>query len=507
MKIVIKVVLLTSVLGLLGIQSALLADTKMSQDPPNILFIIVDDLGYADFEPFNHHAEDIRTPNMTRLADDGVVFTQAYVTGPVCSPSRAGMNTGKFQFRWDKKASWMPGLPDNVKTLAEYLQEAGYHTVKIGKSDLGGNYHKYDVREHPNNHGYDEFLGFNAHAHDYWLSSAEIRDRTPDPYNPSAHLGPLMHNQEEKSVESGYMTDIFTEAAVKFLMQKQDKPFFLSLSYNAVHALIHQVPQKYLDKYGLDPIPNYDPDAGVECMDRMPGSYAAYFYKYLSIGDLIDHDVLRKYYLANLECLDDGIGRVLDTLEKNGLKKETVVVFMSDNGGVNLVGSNNAPLSGTKFALLEGGIRIPMMMSWPGTMSEGKTLESIVSTTDILPTLTEIAGIKIKDKSLDGISLTESLLNKKEISDERVLVWKWHKNFAIRKGDWKLTNSNDEWGPSWTNHTKFYQKPISDDNSLKLFNLNDDISERNNLVDFHPDKVQELQVAYMEWGENNIGKY
>ncbi|MGB7395967.1 MAG: sulfatase-like hydrolase/transferase, partial [Pricia sp.] len=181
---------------------------------PNVVLIVVDDQGYADFAPFKNHDSEIETPNIARLAKAGRIFTQAYVTAPVCSPSRAGLITGKNQFRWDGPASWGPGLPDSVKTIAEYLKDAGYSTARIGKNDLGRNFHKNDVREYPLNHGYDEFLGFNAHAHDYWLNSTRIRERTPDPYGTSALLGPLMHNMGEKSYEDGYLTDIFTDAAI-----------------------------------------------------------------------------------------------------------------------------------------------------------------------------------------------------------------------------------------------------------------------------------------------------
>jgi len=211
--------------------------------PPNIVLIVVDDQGYADFEPFENHDPEIKTPHIARLAKSGRIFTQAYVTAPVCSPSRAGLITGKNQFRWDGPASWGPGLPDSVKTIPEYLKKVGYITSRIGKNDLGRNFHKNDVREYPLNHGYDEFLGFSAHAHDYWLNSKESRERTPDPYGTSALLGPLMHNMGEKSYEEGYLTDILTDAAIDFVQKKKDTTFFLTLSYNAVHQLIHEVPQ------------------------------------------------------------------------------------------------------------------------------------------------------------------------------------------------------------------------------------------------------------------------
>lgn len=496
--------ILLCLLILLSCQSA----RKRNQGKPNILLIIVDDMGYADFESFDHHASDINTPNIKRLANSGTVFTQAYTTGPVCSPSRAGLNTGKYQFRWDSLASWMPGLPENVKTMAEYLREAGYHTARIGKSDYGRGYHRHDTREYPLNHGYDYFLGFSAHAHDFWLSSAEIRERTPDPDNPSAHLGPLMHNRGEKSLgDDAYLTEVFTDEAIEFLGGEHENPFFLVLSYNAVHHLIHQNPQEYLDKYGLESIPNYDPDSLVHWPGRATGSYAAYFYRYLALTSLVGDEKLRMYYLANLECLDDNLGRVLDVMDEKGLRDETLVVFMSDNGGSNLTGSDNRPLSGAKFALYEGGIRIPMVMSWPGHLPEGGTFESLVSTTDILPTIAGIAGMEIDDVHMDGMDLTGNLVSGKELPEDRMLIWKWQKTFAIRKGAWKLTNAHDQWGPPGYISSKFYLKPVSDDNSLKLFNIETDISERTNLSGTHPEKVMELLDAYQIWCEEQIGVY
>ena len=187
-------------------------------------------------------------PNISQLANAGMVFPQAYTTAPVCSPSRVGLMTGKNQFRWDKPASWGPGLPDSVKTIAEYLKTAGYETARIGKNDLGRNFHKHNVREYPLDHGYDHFLGFCAHGHDYWLNSTSMRDRTPDPRGTSAALGPLMHDDGEKSYEDGYLTDIFSDAAIDYIKTKREQPFFLTLSYSSVHHLIHEVPQKYLEQ-------------------------------------------------------------------------------------------------------------------------------------------------------------------------------------------------------------------------------------------------------------------
>ena len=471
-------------------------NVNKKSEKPNILLIVIDDQGYADFSPFKKHDKSISTPNITRLGKSGTVFTQAYVTAPVCSPSRAGILTGKNQFRWDKPASWGPGLPNNVKTIAEYLKEAGYETARIGKNDLGRNFHKYNVREYPLNHGYDEFLGFSAHAHDYWLSSNKIKERTPDPYGTSALLGPLMHNMAEKSYEEGYLTDILTDESIAYIKRKREKPFFLTLAYSAVHHLIHEVPKKYLDKYGAKEIPNYDPDSLMAFEKHKPGTYSAYYDKYSRVG-AIKAEELRNYYLANLNCLDDNIGRVLDALKEQKLDKNTLIVFISDNGGSPLTGANNAPLTGGKYALWEGGIRVPLAISWAGNVAANKVETRYVSATDILPTLLNAAGMPVKDETLDGISLLKPDPN-------RLLVWKWQKTWAVRQGDWKLTNTNEN---HWKSEPSVqYIAPIVDNMELKLFNVETDPGERLDLAKKFPEKVKELELAYVNWCEANIQK-
>ena len=471
-------------------------ETKTTEAKPNILLIVVDDQGYADFSPFENYDTSISTPNILRLGKSGTIFTQAYVTAPVCSPSRAGILTGKNQFRWDKPASWGPGLPDDVKTIAEYLKEAGYETARIGKNDLGRNFHKNNVREYPLNHGYDEFLGFSAHAHDYWLNSSQIKNRTPDPYGTSALLGPLMHNMGEKSYEDGYLTNILTDESIDYIKRKREKPFFLTLSYSAVHHLIHEVPKKYLDKYKVKEISNYDPDSLLAYGKHKAGTYSAYYDKYSRVG-AIQHDDLRKYYLANLNCLDDNIGRVLDVLKDESLDKNTLIVFISDNGGSPLTGANNTPLTGGKYSLWEGGIRVPLAISWAGNIETGKVVSNYVSATDILPTLVSMAGAEINDDSLDGISLLKP-------DPDRLLVWKWQKTWAVRQADWKLTNANEN---HWKSEPSAqYIAPIVDNLKLKLFNISQDPGERVDLSAQHPEKVKALESAYNSWIEANVKK-
>lgn len=496
MKNINKVFLFSLFFGLFACKNSI--SPVVNVKTPNIILIVVDDQGYADFSPFENHDVTAQTPNMGSLAASGMVFTQAYTTAPVCSPSRVAILTGKNQIRWDKQASWGPGLPESVKTIPEYLKEVGYATAKIGKNDLGRNFHKYNFREYPLKHGFDEFLGFNAHAHDYWLLSQDIKDKTPDPSGTSAALGPLMHNNGVKSYNEGYLTAILTDEAINYVKkQKKDKPFFLTLSYNAVHHLIHEVPQKYLNKFNVKPIANYDPDSLVTFGKHPAGSYSAYYDKYSRLGAIQDED-LRKYYLANLNCLDDNIGRFLETIKKEGIEKETIIIFVSDNGGEPSTGANNRPLTAGKFSLWEGGIRVPMSISWPGKIAAGQVQKSYVSAMDILPTIALAAGITLTDPTIDGVNLLKPI-------KDRMLVWKWQKAWAIRIGDYKLTNTNED---HWKGRpSDLYIKPIRNDYTLKLFNLTIDPGERNDLSSKNPEKVKELETAYLNWCATNIGNF
>lgn len=191
--------------------------------------------------------------------------------------------------RWDPKSSFRCGLPENVTHVAEIMNASGYVTARIGKNDYGKGLHRRDVREDPLNHGFDAFLGFTAHGHDFFLLSKDIETRTPDPKGHSAVVGPLMRNKGVKEFKEGYLTEIFTDAAIDFMKRNRKKPFFLTLSYNSVHHLILQSPKRYLDKYGVKEIPNYDPTMG---------SYEKWFKQYITPGQ-ITSDEMRRYYLAN----------------------------------------------------------------------------------------------------------------------------------------------------------------------------------------------------------------
>jgi arylsulfatase A-like enzyme len=461
---------------------------------PNILVIVVDDQGYADMSAFGHHALDVHTQNMDRLAARGVLFTQAYTTAPVCSPSRAGWNTGLYQQRWDPESGWAPGMPGHIRNIAEIMKSNGYATARFGKNDYGQGYHVQNTSEYPLNHGYDEFLGFSAHGHDYFLLSEDIEERTPDPKGHSAVVGPLMFNEKHKSFEEGYTTELFSDAAIDFIERHQEDPFFITLSYNSVHHLIHQVPRPYLEKYGVEEIPDYDPEA--------MGNYEDWFKRYIKLGEITDEE-MRRYYLANLNCLDDNIGRVLDALEDLSLADNTVVIFFSDNGGPPTTGAWNLPLAGSKFTLWEGGIRVPFIVSHPGAPNAGLVSERVVSTLDILPTCLQAGSIDIPE-GLDGWVITEAFDISPAETTDRTLFWSWSGGYAVRSGDWKLLHRGGTSGRRPCSGIVERRELLQ---STCLFNLQEDPSESQNLFNKYPEIVQRLQKEYEIWNGKVVGSY
>jgi arylsulfatase A-like enzyme len=456
---------------------------------PNILIIVTDDQGYADLSAYSHAAADVSTPNMDRIAAKGLLFTRAYVTAPVCSPSRAGWNTGRYQQRWDPNLGQTPGLPKDGKTIAEYFKGAGYRTCKVGKNDFGRGYHSHAGREYPLNHGYDEFLGFSSHAHDYFLLSDEMEKATPDPHGHSAALGALFDNRGRRSVEKGYLTDIFTDRGIQFLESHRNQPFFLHMAYNSVHTLVHEVPERYSKKFGLKPIPKYDPNT--------MGKYVDYYDKYAQLGAISDED-MRKYYLANLACLDDNIGRVLDALDRLKLAEDTLIIFFSDNGGTQHGGGSNRPLRGTKSTTFEGGIRVPFIMRWAGKIAAGKTYSYRISTLDILPTCLEAAGISAgPSPKLDGQSVLQSVrTGAPSPTEHRPLFWLYRDRWAVSAGEWKLVRSPDPGGPR---ARQILYDGDSADGRAALFNLAKDTAEQHDLSKANPKVVDRLNRLFEDW--------
>lgn len=487
--------LLIASLGCLFVQCDNTTNTeKNSFQQPNIILIVTDDQGYADLSAYDHSSANCQTPNMNRLSQSGVLFNNCYMSGPVCSPSRAALYTGRYQERWDKNMGWRPGLPMNVPTLAEILKENGYTTGRVGKSDYGTNYHNSNAREFPSHHGYDSFIGFSAHAHDYFLLDRDIEMATPDPYGDSESLGRLYRDTTKVGFNDSYTTDLFTDEAIDFVKKHKGGPFFLDLAYNAVHELIHEVPDKYLEKWDAPKIPNYNPSYG---------KYADYYWEYTQVGKITDEEK-RKLYLANLNCLDDNIGRLLDSLENLDLLGNTLILLISDNGGEPLTGANNLPLSGSKYTMHEGGIRVPFIVSWPAKLPQGLLYRHRVSGMDIVPTCLEAAGIK-SDQSInfDGSSIIDPV--KRNLPSEKAetpLCFKFGNQWAIIDKGWKLVYAED-YNPE--------NRPITsqirlgaNSGQVALYNLNNDVVERNNLIGDEPEKAKELQQKFDSWLEEMI---
>jgi arylsulfatase A-like enzyme len=485
--------------------------TPASPAPPNIILVVGDDHGYADLSAYPHARPDISTPQLDRLARGGALFTQAYATGPVCSPARAGLLTGRMPTEWDATGGWTPGLPASARTIAEHLRAAGYATAMIGKSDVGTQFFVNTGRGYPPNHGFDRFFGFSAHAHDYWLHSQAITDATSPawPGEASAHLGKYLSSTAPSGYETlpdgTWQTKEFTDRAIAYLNERvsQAQPFFLYLSHASVHALIHQVPASYLAAEGLPELPNYDPATNTP---ENPASYNEFYYKYsrpAPTGVISDAD-MRRYYRAHLRAYDDQIGRLLDALETNGQAANTLIVYLSDNGGEALTGANNRPLSGSKYTTFEGGLRVPMAVRWPGRVPAGHLYSHVASALDIVPTLLEAAGQPLA-APLRGRSLLQPMRdNQPVVAGPRTLCWRFNNFWAIRHGDWKLVFSNKGTADLHTTQIVFNEAALG---KVALFNLATDPGETTDLAesaDPHHQAIRaDLQTRYDAWNAAN----
>lgn len=407
---------------------------------PNILVIVGDDMGYADVG--FHGVKDIPTPNMDALASGGVRFTNGYVTGPYCSPTRAGLLTGRYQQRFGHEfnpSGSGNGLPVSESTLADRLKAAGYRTALVGKWHLGN-----QPAMQPQQRGFDEFYGFLGGAHSYVEAKGILRGTTP--------------------VDSiTYTTDDFGNEACSFIERNQEQPWFLYLSFNAVHTPMDAT------------------------NDRM--------------GKFTDEaDMKRRKYDAMMLAMDEAIGKVQAKLKATGQSEETLVAFFSDNGGPTMNGtttngSSNAPLRGSKRTTLEGGVRVPFVLSWPGHLKPA-VFESPVIQLDVHATALAAAGVEAKPEwKLDGVNLLPWLNGQKTGSPHDALYWRFGEQMAVRQSDWKLVRYD---GNADTNSGK--KEPVS---SLKLYNLASDIHEDKDLAAAQPEKVKELQELWDKWNQSN----
>ena len=471
---------------------------------PNVLVIMVDDLGYADMSFLDRAPKDVKTPGIDAIAATGTFFTNAYSTSPICSPSRAGFITGRYQQRWGNYWYGQGGLPSNEFTIPKALKPLGYGCHKIGKTHVNGG-----AAQHPLDHGFDDFLGFIHHTWDYIRLSQKDRDAY------KAHgknlgilcVGPLERNRGEKvSYEDGFTTAIFTDEAISKIeaSSQAKKPFYIQLEHNAVHMPTYIAHPDYAKKAGYEQ-PEWnreDPDSWVfPFWDPRTMSWNVWHKKWGHMGEV---DPLgRKRYLANLMALDDSIQKLLATLDKTGQRDNTIIVFLSDNGGTINTYANNRPLRGYKYMFGEGGIRIPIIISWPGGgVKQGVTRNALVSAMDVFPTLLELCKADTRD-NLDGRSLVPLLTGEDGIGHSQLCWDKGKENtWVIRQGPWKLISTT---GWKHSNYKLDADNIASSDanyiypSGLQLYNLDDDIGETTNLAEANAERVESMRAAHKAW--------
>ena len=360
---------------------------------PNVIVILSDDHGYAQIGC--QGCKEVATPNIDSIAKNGVRFTSGYVSCPVCSPTRAGLMTGRYQQRFGHEDNPGPppvcspsfGLPEGEKTMGDYMKAEGYVTGMIGKWHLGAR-----PACHPQKRGFDEFFGFTTGAHDY-----------NDPLKGTDN--PLFRGTEQVD-EKEYLTDAFARESVSFIERHKKQPFFLHLAFNAVHAPL-QAPDRFKDDFAEFKNPD------------------------------------RRKYAAMLKAMDEAVGKVLAKVRDAGIEDDTLIFFLGDNGGYRVAGMTpNAPLNGFKGDTYEGRVRIPFMVQWKGHLPASEVYEKPVVSLDILPTAVAVAGGNV-GANVEGVNLLPYLTGKNSKSPHDELFWRWIDKSGARVGDWKLVQNGD----------------------------------------------------------------
>lgn len=413
------------------------AQQRARAKKPNIIVILTDDAGYSDFGAYG--GKEIPTPQIDKIAEEGVRFTDAYVTASVCAPSRAGVMTGRYQqrFGFEHNPSGVPapgftvsdmGLDTAQTTMADVLKQSGYRTAAIGKWHLG-----HEEKYHPQARGFDDFFGFLG-GHRRFFG---------DKHRKASEEALLDNHREIPEDSITYLTDMFTDKAISFIGQDKSQPFFIYLAYNAVHTPM---------------------DAKKEHWNRF--AHIA--------------DTTRRSYAAMMTSLDDNIGKLMVALKENAIDENTLVFFVNDNGGATNNGSDNGPLRGLKGSKWEGGIRVAMMMKWPGKLSHQKQFTQPVSTLDLLPTcLAAAGGSSSLTKGKDGVNLLPFITRKKKKAPHKLLYWRRGVAAAIRQKDWKLIRVTG--------------------NPVLLFDLKKDLSETRNVAEQNPAVVKRLLKKLAAW--------
>lgn len=457
---------------------------------PNMVVIFIDDLGYGELGCQGN--PEIPTPHIDSIASAGVRFTDGYVTAPYCSASRAGIMTGRYQTRFGHEFNPVghfnedpdAGLPLSERTLADYLGQAGYATGLVGKWHLGGH-----AKFHPLRRGFDEFFGFLHEGHFFvpppyegattmlrrralpgggegrWMSedgrtvlTTHMRHKEPayDANNPILRDGQPVN-------EPDYFTDAIARESVAYIERNKERPFLLFTSFNAVHSPL-QATDKYMDRFSH-----------------------------------ID-DIQRRIFAAMLSAADDAVGEILETLRKHDLEEQTLVFFISDNGGpTRELTSSNAPLRGGKGDLYEGGVRVPFLAQWPGTLPAGKEFTSPVVSLDVMATALAVSGLEASklpgrgDQPLDGVNLLPYLTGEVDEPPHPTLFWRMGQKRALRQGDWKIVRP----GPASDGTAKAHD-------GWELYDLANDIAESRDLGSERPEVLRELIDAWQSLNQEMV---
>jgi arylsulfatase A-like enzyme len=432
-----------------------MAQTRVPARKPNFIIFLADDLGCHDLGAWG--AIDLKTPNIDALAASGARFTNWYAAAPVCAPSRAALLTGRYPIRAGVPANG-PALRPSEQTIASLVKPAGYATGIFGKWHLG------DSRETvPNAHGFDRFVGFHAGCIDYYSH----RYYWGEPRSVNYH--DLWRDRTETFEDGQYATDLFAREAAQFVRDNRSNPFFLYVPFNGVHYPMH-APKKYVDRF-----PDLEPE--------------------------------RRMYAAMASAVDDGVGLVMRALREHHLTENTLVFFTADNGATRepraglhqkpATAGSNRPFRGNKFSAFDGGMHVPMVMSWPGTIRKGQVLSPIGNHMDLVPTICTAAGAPVPaDRTIDGFDALPMALSGAP-SRHDAIFWSSDGQLAVRRGIWKLVKNGRTFdgAPSAA-------KPLEGDDALFLSNVDEDPGESKNLRRQNPALLDELLTMAEKWLED-----
>ena len=437
--------------GIAGLAFSCVGRSAQASEKSNIVLMFLDNIGYGDLGCYG--SREVKTPRIDRLAAEGVRCTDFYIASPSCMPSRGALLTGRHPVRnglneqiWRTDSRDQIGLPHREVLLPQYLAEAGYVSGCFGKWNIG-----FAPGSRPTDRGFDEYFGNISGNCDYYTYV----------YNGKNDL----YRNTEPAKAEGYSTYVFADAACEFIERNKDRPFFCYVPFNAAHY----------------PNPRNKPP-GTPCLWQAPDdAFTRYGYSPATLDE-------RKRYRAVLTALDDGVGRVLDQLDRLNLTKKTIVIVLSDNGAFLIPArgmecGSNAPLRGHGTSLWEGGIRIPCIVRWPGRIKPGTVCRKPLSSMDFVPMALRASGLALpSDRVLDGKDPTAALAGKGS-SPHKYLYWRWGSNSAaIRMGRYKLLREKQSTSQNW-----------------QLFDLQTDIGETANLVSTKPELAEHLRTEFERW--------